>query len=58
MKHRKMLYQLEKEREKFGSEASNANAKFAAALEEVSRRRAFANCVRKLSATSHAAYPG
>ena len=35
MRHRKMLYQLEKEREKFGSEASSANAKFAAALEEV-----------------------
>ena len=38
-KHRKMLYQLEKEREKFGSEASSANAKFAAALEEVRRHR-------------------
>jgi len=37
-KHRKMLYQLEKEREKFGSEASSANAKFAAALEEVKLR--------------------
>ena len=29
-----MLYTLEKEREKFGGEASDANAKFAAALEE------------------------
>merc|ERR1719240_1795071 len=38
MKYRKMLYQLEKEREKFGAEASNANAKFAAALEEVKLR--------------------
>lgn len=28
MKHRKTLYRLEKEREKFGAEASNANAKF------------------------------
>lgn len=37
-KHRKILYQLEKEREKFGSEASSANAKFAAALEEVKLR--------------------
>jgi len=37
-KHRNFLYQLEKEREKFGSEASSANAKFAAALEEVKLR--------------------
>jgi len=37
-RHRKILYQLEKEREKFGSEASSANAKFAAALEEVKLR--------------------
>jgi len=37
-KHRKILYQLEKEREKFGSEASSANAKFASALEEVKLR--------------------
>ena len=33
-----MLYTLEKEREKFGAEASDANAKFAAALEEVKLR--------------------
>lgn len=33
-----MLYTLEKEREKFGGEASDANAKFAAALEEVKLR--------------------
>ena len=38
MKQRKMLYSLEKEREKFGAEASDANAKFAAALEEVKLR--------------------
>jgi len=38
MKQRKMLYTLEKEREKFGAEASDANAKFAAALEEVKLR--------------------
>ena len=31
MKQRKMLYTLEKEREKFGAEASDATAKFAAA---------------------------
>ena len=37
-KQRKMLYTLEKEREKFGAEASDANAKFAAALEEVKLR--------------------
>lgn len=36
MKQRKMLYTLEKEREKYGAEASDANAKFAAALEEAS----------------------
>ena len=35
MKQRKILYTLEKEREKYGAEASDANAKFAAALEEV-----------------------
>lgn len=34
MKQRKMLYTLEKAREKFGADASDANAKFAAALEE------------------------
>merc|ERR1719230_1681075 len=38
MKQRKMLYTLEKEREKFGAEASDANAKFGAALEEVKLR--------------------
>jgi len=38
MKQRKMLYTLEKEREKYGAEASHANAKFAAALEEVKLR--------------------
>jgi len=38
MRQRKMLYTLEKEREKFGAEASDANAKFAAALEEVKLR--------------------
>lgn len=38
-KHRKMLYQFEKQREKYGSEASSANAKFVAALEEVGRRQ-------------------
>merc|ERR1719240_2579046 len=38
MKYRKMLYQLEKEREKFGAEASNANAKFGTAVEEVQLR--------------------
>merc|ERR1719199_338651 len=38
MKQRKMLYQLEKEREKFGAEASDANAKYVAALEEVKLR--------------------
>jgi len=38
MKQRKMLYTLEKEREKYGAEASDANAKFAAALEEVKLR--------------------
>merc|ERR1719482_2101651 len=35
MKQRKRVYQLEKEREKFGAEASDGNAKFMAALEEV-----------------------
>ena len=38
MKQRKQLYTLEKEREKFGAEASDANAKFATALEEVKLR--------------------
>merc|ERR1719238_1803496 len=38
MKQRNTLYTLEKEREKFGAEASDANAKFAAALEEVKLR--------------------
>merc|ERR1719181_2006888 len=37
-KQRKQLYTLEKEREKFGAEASDANAKFGAALEEVKLR--------------------
>ena len=35
MKQRKMLHSLEKEREKHGAEASDASAKFTAALEEV-----------------------
>ena len=35
---RKMIYTLEKEREKFGAEASDANAKYAEALEEVKLR--------------------
>ena len=30
-----MIYHLEKEREKFGAEASDANAKFGAVVEEV-----------------------
>jgi hypothetical protein len=38
MKQRKMLYTLEKEREKYGAEASDANAKFGTALEEAWRR--------------------
>merc|ERR1719375_3127918 len=38
LKQRKVLYTLEKEREKYGAEASDANAKFAAALEEVKLR--------------------
>jgi len=38
MKQRKMLYTLEKERERFGAEASDANAKFGAALEEIKLR--------------------
>jgi len=38
MKQRKMLYTLEKEREKYGAEASDANAKFGTALEEVKLR--------------------
>ena len=33
-----MIYHLEKEREKFGAEASDANAKFGAVLEEVKLR--------------------
>jgi len=37
-KQRKMVYQLEKEREKYGAEASDGNAKFMAALEEVKLR--------------------
>ncbi len=37
MKQRKSLYSLEKLREKYGAEASDANAKFAAALEEARR---------------------
>ena len=34
MKQRKIVYHLEKERERFGAEASDANAKYLAALEE------------------------
>ena len=37
-KQRKMIYHLEKEREKSGAEASDASAKFAAVLEEVKLR--------------------
>jgi len=37
-KQRKIIYHLEKEREKFGAEASDASAKFAAVLEEVKLR--------------------
>merc|ERR1719181_609113 len=37
-KQRKQLYTLEKEREKYGAEASDANAKFGVALEEVKLR--------------------
>eukprot|EP00965_Chrysotila_dentata_P202636 6181220-Pleurochrysis_carterae.AAC.1 len=36
LKQRKIVYQLEKDREKHGAEASDGNAKFLAALEEVS----------------------
>ena len=35
MKQRKIVHHLEKERERFGAEASDAGAKFVAALEEV-----------------------
>ena len=38
MKQRKIVYHLEKERERFGAEASDANAKYVAALEEVKLR--------------------
>jgi len=38
MKQRKIVHHLEKERERFGAEASDANAKFVAALEEVKLR--------------------
>merc|ERR1711865_808741 len=38
MKQRKIVHHLEKERERFGAEASDAGAKFVAALEEVKLR--------------------